>query len=856
MSKLFLASPKAGVGKTTAAVNLGAAAAQAGNRVLLVDCDPAGGAIKALNLGESASTLSAIGIASAARFWQSGLPNLDVTSPYGMGGKPAHTLEEFLNLIQQESGFRAYGTVLFDTPAILAPSQVTALLRTADEAVLVIRADPTALKEVHPFLQLVKRVQDQGFPVQFRGLLLNLPSGEPIGGSWETELRRAFALSLLPHAIPYDPEVGRSTALGRPIVSANPGAPAARQYTALAQVLGLVPTEGDAVDLFSPPAAATTDLGGVTPEQVRDALGDEVPELAKSLTRITRPASKRTGGTPGLPSVAEESNMNSPDSSGPLENPNRGHTGDVTAVAFAPDGRTIVTASWDKTIKVWDVHTGIETATLSGHSGVISALAFSPDGALLASTSWDKTARLWRLATREPVVLLKGHAGVVTSVAFSPRGDLIATGGWDKAVRLWRPDGEAVAVLSGHVRMVTSVAISPDGRLVASGSWDRTIKLWNPNTSTCTTTLLGHAGDVTSVAFSPNGKRIASGSLDHTVRLWDASNGREVNVLRGHGGEVTSVAFSADGHHLASSGWDRVIKIWDAETGHLVASLSGHTGVVTSLAFSPDGQTIASSSLDRTVKLWDVNTGAEASSIRVQSSNEARAAGTYNPRETPSVKGPADAEETRIHAPSQSPTPIPPTIARPEPTPPKVEAPRPPVAPAPIVRTPPPTVPEQPAIAMVPSAVGPGPAPAPPPKPVVPAPTTATPTRPAPPAPKVPPLRNLTPPANRGIPTPTPPIVPPPPEEDSFVDAWSHSPGAPLLEDILGPSLGPRPFVVPSTPRPNVPPPSQPAAPIAESPKSLRFGDLVLPPHPLLLRRRNPNRLRSKSTYRTCNFQR
>jgi WD40 repeat protein len=115
----------------------------------------------------------------------------------------------------------------------------------------------------------------------------------------------------------------------------------------------------------------------------------------------------------------------------------RGHQDPVWDVAFAPDGRSVVSASGDRTIKLWDLTTGAERATLRGHTDQVDAVAFSPDGKLLASASHDRTVRLWDLATLKEHSVFQGHASRVTSVAFTPDGHWLASGSYDKTVRMW-----------------------------------------------------------------------------------------------------------------------------------------------------------------------------------------------------------------------------------------------------------------------------------------------------------------------------------------------------------------------------------------------------------------------------------
>ena len=101
---------------------------------------------------------------------------------------------------------------------------------------------------------------------------------------------------------------------------------------------------------------------------------------------------------------------------------------------FSPDGTTLASGSWDKTVRIWDVATGQSKNTLTGHTGSVSSIAFSPDGATLASGgSWgDSTLRLWDADTGQNKATLAGHAEGVRTVAFSPDGNTLASGGYDK----------------------------------------------------------------------------------------------------------------------------------------------------------------------------------------------------------------------------------------------------------------------------------------------------------------------------------------------------------------------------------------------------------------------------------------
>ena len=277
-----------------------------------------------------------------------------------------------------------------------------------------------------------------------------------------------------------------------------------------------------------------------------------------------------------------------------------GHSGAVVSVAFSQDGKTIASASTDKTVRFWETATRKELITIPGDR--VLSVASSPNGKALAFASNDHSVKLWDSSARKELTVLSEHSGPVLAIAFSHDGKILASASADQTVKLWDTAMHNVlATLPSHSRNIRSLAFSPDGTLAIAG--EHIVRLWNTTTRRELTTIT--ASGVSSVAFSPNGKIFAFTGDDHTVRLWDTVAHKELAPLSGHSNSVSSIVFSPDGNTLASASEDKTVKLWDITARKEVATLSGHFAAILSVAFSPDGKTLASASADNTVKLWD-----------------------------------------------------------------------------------------------------------------------------------------------------------------------------------------------------------------------------------------------------------
>lgn len=275
-----------------------------------------------------------------------------------------------------------------------------------------------------------------------------------------------------------------------------------------------------------------------------------------------------------------------------------GHSGNVTSADFSPDGSRKVTASWDKTVRIWN-----ESGTpqiLNGQPDWLNSATFSPDGKYVLTASNDKTARLYNLLGGL-VQTYSGHTDKLAAAGFSPDGQHIVTASADNTARIWSVKGQQLQILRGHQGSVVAADFSPDGQRIATGAFDGTVRIWELSGQELAV-LTGHTSWIHSVKFSPDGQYLVTASRDKTARLWSA-DGAPLRIFKGHTDQVRCARFSPDSKRIVTASYDKTLRIWDLE-GNELQVLIGHTSQVNSAEFSPDGRYILSSSVDKTARLW------------------------------------------------------------------------------------------------------------------------------------------------------------------------------------------------------------------------------------------------------------
>lgn len=314
-----------------------------------------------------------------------------------------------------------------------------------------------------------------------------------------------------------------------------------------------------------------------------------------------------------------------------------GHGDAVLSVVFSKDGKRLLSTSYDKTARLWDVESGREIRAFVGHNWWVWSAAFSPDESEIITVSQDGSAIIWSAETGQQKGQFLGHRGPVYAAAYAADGR-VATAGYDKRILVWKPAelkpfdfrklaaGErielpAMVSLEGHGAGVRSVSFSKDGELLLSGAHDNTVKVWDADTGRTLKTFRGHNSWVRACAFSPDYRMILSVSHDQRALLWSITDYEEVRVLQGrilegHDDAVLAASFSRDGESIVTASRDRTARTWNLHTGREIRAFEeGHAFLASNAAFFPDGKRLVTAAVDNTVRFWDVTSGTETGKL-------------------------------------------------------------------------------------------------------------------------------------------------------------------------------------------------------------------------------------------------
>lgn len=271
---------------------------------------------------------------------------------------------------------------------------------------------------------------------------------------------------------------------------------------------------------------------------------------------------------------------------------------------FSPNGMVIITTGF-KQAHLWK--TPIEPKGYYGSlaSGYVSKVSYSPNGRYILTASWDGKARVWDTRTKAGIREIDVQSAV-NDAAFSPDGGRIVTASDDGVARVWdaAPQNKSLELV-GHKARVNTAAFSPDGAYVVTASEDGTARLWDASTGQFLHSLSGDAGILRSAVFSPDGTAVATTGLDHIVTLWSSTTRQPVCKLKGHTSTVNSVSFSPDGKYLVSAGDDFFVRVWDVNSCKVYRTLK-HDKWVSSATFNYNGSLIALTSLNLGEKSWSL----------------------------------------------------------------------------------------------------------------------------------------------------------------------------------------------------------------------------------------------------------
>jgi WD40 repeat protein len=303
-----------------------------------------------------------------------------------------------------------------------------------------------------------------------------------------------------------------------------------------------------------------------------------------------------------------------------------GHSELINHVCITGDGLRALSASRDRTLRLWDLNRGECILVMSGHEDDVTYISITPDERLAVSSSMDHTLRLWDLITGRCLKIFDKLPGFYNPVCITPDGGSVIIGDSDAKLRIWDIEKDCCSILidkkseSWRGGGIHCLGLTPDARKAFSANYDGTINIWDLQSRTIVATLklkINHFYNSQSVIMSSDGKYIlvcsyedpANTSVNCSIQLWDLASGKCIRKFLGDGSPVYSLGVTLDFTLMVSGGEDKTVRLWDLTTGDCLRVFEGHLSMISSVSISFDGRFAASGSWDHTLRLWNLETG-------------------------------------------------------------------------------------------------------------------------------------------------------------------------------------------------------------------------------------------------------
>ena len=294
----------------------------------------------------------------------------------------------------------------------------------------------------------------------------------------------------------------------------------------------------------------------------------------------------------------------------------QGHQGAIHSVKFDSSGKYLASASFDRSIFLWNVYGDCENyMMLKGHKNAILDLHFTTDRIYTASA--DKTVCIWDAEVGSRVRKWNAHSSFVNSCCPLSKGEpLVVSGSDDGKTKLWDARSKKVVKEFENRFQITSVAFAKDGDTIFAASVDENIRAWDLRNDSVSFTLKGHTDTVTGISLSPDGNHLLSNGMDNRMYIWDVrpfvtTPSRCMKRFEGHSHNFEKMLlrcnWSSDGRQVSAGSADRCVYVWDVSNQEILYQLPGHKGSVNEVAFHPTEPIIASCSSDKNIYLGELS---------------------------------------------------------------------------------------------------------------------------------------------------------------------------------------------------------------------------------------------------------